>query len=174
VARSLLQAYGAAFPQARFMLWNRSPAGAARFAAAHPDVTIAADLETAVRAADIVTSATMTQTPLIRGDWLHPGQHIDLIGAYTPAMREADDIAITRARLFCDNRATVLDHIGEFRDPLRAGLITPDDVIADFYQPERMIRQNDDEITLFKNGGGAHLDLMVSRHILNAWRGHRL
>jgi len=171
VGRSLHAAYGAAFPDARFTIWNRSADGATRFAADCPGTAVAPDLEQAVRAADIVTCATMSTTPLIRGDWLQPGQHVDLIGAYTPAMREADDTAIARARVFCDHRDTVVHHIGELMDPIRAGVIGPDDVIADFYQPERMLRQTDAEITLFKNGGGAHLDLMVSRHILDVWQG---
>jgi ornithine cyclodeaminase/alanine dehydrogenase-like protein (mu-crystallin family) len=173
VARSLIAAYGAAFPGARFTVWNRTRAGAERLAAERPGLRIADDLEAAVRAADIITSATMATDPLIRGDWLQPGQHVDLIGAYTPAMREADNRAIARARVFCDNRETVVNHIGELMAPIAAGVINADHVIADFYQPDRMIRQNDDEITLFKNGGGAHLDLMVSRHILTAWQNRR-
>jgi len=171
VGRSLHAAYGAAFPGAQFTVWNRSPDGAARFAADCPAVVVAADLEQAVRAADIITCATMATTPLIRGDWLQPGQHVDLIGAYTPAMREVDDTAIARARVFCDNRDTVVDHIGELIDPIRAGVIGPEHVIADLYQPDLMVRRNDAEITLFKNGGGAHLDLMVSRHIVDVWQG---
>jgi ornithine cyclodeaminase/alanine dehydrogenase-like protein (mu-crystallin family) len=169
VARSLVDAYGAGFPGARFTVWNRTVAGAERFAAAHPGVAVATDLEMAVKAADIITVATMATEPLIKGAWLQPGQHLDLIGAYTPGMRESDDAAVMRSRLFCDNRATVLDHIGEFKTPIASGAITRDDVIADYYQPDLFHRQTDAEITLFKNGGGAHLDLMVSRHILAAW-----
>jgi len=86
-------------------------------------------------------------------------------------MREVDDTAIARARVFCDNRDTVVDHIGELIDPIRAGVIGPEHVIADLYQPDLMVRRNDAEITLFKNGGGAHLDLMVSRHIVDVWQG---
>ena len=170
VARSLHQAYSAAFPGAVFTIWNRSPGPAARFAADHPGVTVAETLEPAVRAADIVTSATMTTEPLIRGDWLQPGQHIDLIGAYRPDMREADDTAIARTRVFCDNRDTVIAHIGELRDPIARGVIGADHVVADYYQMNSLVRQNDDEITLFKNGGGAHLDLMTCRYILDATR----
>jgi ornithine cyclodeaminase/alanine dehydrogenase-like protein (mu-crystallin family) len=169
VGRSLLAAYGAAFPEARFSVWNRSPEGARNFHRDFPQVAIAPDLEAAVRAADIVTAATMSKSPIIRGDWLQPGQHIDLIGAYTPAMREADDAAILRARVFCDNRDTVVHHIGELMDPIAAGVITPDHVVADYYQLNSFVRHSDAEITLFKNGGGAHLDLMVSRYILDNW-----
>ncbi len=169
VGRSLRAAYGAALPEARFSIWNRSTEGALRFQQDHPDVAIAPDLEAAVRAADIVTVATMSTQPLIKGEWLRPGQHIDLIGAYTPAMREADDQAIARARVFCDNRDTVIHHIGELIEPIRSGAVGPDHVIADYYDLSSFVRHSDDEITLFKNGGGAHLDLMVSRHILENW-----
>ncbi|SEN33407.1 ornithine cyclodeaminase [Loktanella fryxellensis] len=168
VGRSLLAAYGAAYPAARFTVWNRSSAGAAAFAAEHPGVAVADDLETAVRAACIVTSATMSTAPLIRGDWLQPGQHIDLIGAYRPDMREADDTAILRSRVFVDNRHTTTAHIGELKAPLDAGVIQPDHVIADFYDLPAFVRRNAEEITLFKNGGGAHLDLMTADYILRA------
>ena len=170
VGHSLRAAYGAAFPEARFLVWNRSPEGAARFAEAHARTEAAPDLEAAVSQADIVTSATMSSEPLLKGDWLHPGQHIDLIGAYRPDMREADDTALTRARLFVDSFDTTLDHIGELKDPLARGVITRQDVIADYYSPAAFTRAPDD-ITLFKNGGGAHLDLMTARYILDRWRG---
>lgn len=169
VGRSLKQAYQAAFPAAVFEVWNRSAAGAAAFQAEMPDVTIAADLESAVKQADIVTCATMSTDPLIKGEWLQPGQHIDLIGAYRPDMREVDDTALQRARIFVDNKHTTMDHIGELKTPLATGAITPDQIIADYYDLGSMQRQNDAEITLFKNGGGAHLDLMTCRYIQTAW-----
>lgn len=172
VARALHQAYSSAFPKARFTVWNRSRAGAQRLAAACPGTSIAEDLAAAVRGADIVTSATMTTAPLIRGDWLRPGQHIDLIGAYRPDMREADDLALQTARVFVDSRATTLDHIGELKIPLASGAITRETVLADYYDlpSGNFARRSDDEITLFKNGGGAHLDLMTSHYILEAWQ----
>ncbi len=172
VAQSLREAYGAAFPEARFTVWNRSPEGAAKLAAAWPGMAVAEDLESAVRAADIVTSATMARAPIIRGEWLRPGQHLDLIGAFRADMREADDAALTRGRLFVDSRETTLDHIGELKIPLDAGAISRDDVLADFYDIESggFARGGAGEITLFKNGGGAHLDLMTSRYILDAWQ----
>jgi len=171
VGRSLFQAYSAAFPDARFTVWNRTRANAEAMVADCPGLQVADDLETAVRAADIVTSATMSTDPILKGDWLQPGQHIDLIGAYRPDMREADDTAITRARVFVDSFDTTVGHIGEIRIPLESGTITRDALIADYYQPQAFRRGSDDEITLFKNGGGAHLDLMTSRYILDAWQG---
>jgi ornithine cyclodeaminase/alanine dehydrogenase-like protein (mu-crystallin family) len=169
VGRSLWQAYGAAFPDAKFTVWNRSPEGSVEFQADYPDVAIATDLEAAVKAADIVTSATMSTEPLIKGAWLQPGQHIDLIGAYRPDMREVDDAALLSSRVFVDNFHTTVGHIGELKIPVAAGVIPESHVIADYYDLNAFQRQNNDEITMFKNGGGAHLDLMTSRYILNAW-----
>ncbi|SEQ15840.1 ornithine cyclodeaminase family protein [Thalassovita taeanensis] len=173
VGRSLRDAYGAAFPQAHFTVWNRTRANAEAMAAEYPGMAVADDLETAVRAADIVTSATMSTEPLLKGAWLRPGQHIDLIGAYRPDMREADDDAIARARVFVDSFDTTVGHIGEVKIPLDRGVISRDHLVADYYQPAQFLRQTAEEITLFKNGGGAHLDLMTSRYILDRWRAAR-
>ena len=168
--RALHAAYSAAFPDAVFTIWNRTSDTARKMAAELPGLLVADDLEAAVRGADIVTSATMSTDPLIMGAWLQPGQHIDLIGAYRPDMREADDTALTRARIFVDSFDTTIGHIGEINTPLEAGLITRKDLIADYYDLPGFTRQSDDEITLFKNGGGAHLDLMTSRYILDRWK----
>ncbi len=169
VARSLIAAYGAAFPGARFTIWNRTRSNAVALADA-TGASVADDLERAVRAADIVTSATMATTPHLLGDWLQPGQHIDLIGAYRPDMREADDTALRRSRIFVDNRITVCHHIGELKTPLAQGVITESDLVADYYDLDAFQRGSDDDITLFKNGGGAHLDLMTARYILDRYR----
>lgn len=168
-ARGLHAAYRAGFPGAQFTLWNRTRANAQTLADSIPGLVLADDLELAVRAADIITCATMSTAPIIRGDWLQPGQHVDLIGAYRPDMREVDDIALTRARLFVDSRDTTIGHIGEIKIPIETGVITAGDIIADYYDLDGFSRQNTDEITVFKNGGGAHLDLMTSRYILDRW-----
>ena len=171
VGRSMVAAYAAAFPQARFTVWNRSAEGAARMAADIPGLRIAADLETAVRAADVICTCTMTKTPLIRGDWLRPGQHLDLIGAYRPDMREVDDTAMSRARVFVDSRATTIGHIGEIMAPLASGVLSEATIQGDFYDiAAGAWTRSDTDITIAKNGGGAHLDLMTSRYILDRWR----
>ena len=169
VGRSMVEAYSAAFPAAEFTVWNRSAAGARTFAEA-TGAAVAEDLESAVRGAEIIATATMASEPLIRGDWLQPGTHLDLIGAYTPAMREADSTVFGRARVFVDARATTLHHIGELMVPLVEGAITEADVVADFYDLAGggFARRSEDEITVCKNGGGAHLDLMTARYILDA------
>ncbi len=173
VGRSLVEAFGAGFPGARITVWNRTRAKAEALAAELPGVTVADDLEPAVRGADIIVTATMSSDPVIRGEWLQPGQHLNLIGAYRPDMREADDEALRRSRIFVDSFDTTLDHVGELKTPLAEGVIARGDVIADFYDLDAFTRRDDDEITLFKNGGGAHLDLMTSRYILDKWQAAR-
>ena len=170
VGRSLHDAYSAAFPNAQFTVWNRTTKNAELMAAERPTLSVATDLEQAVRNADIVTSATMSTKPLIKGEWLQAGQHIDLIGAYRPDMREVDDAALKRSRIFVDSLDTTVGHIGEIKIPIEAGAISANDIVADYYNISNFTRQSDDEITLFKNGGGAHLDLMTSRYILDRWR----
>ncbi len=169
VARSLHAAYSAVFPDADFTVWNRTTEAAQQMAK-ELGITASEDLQQAVGSADIVTSATMTTEPIIKGDWLQPGTHVDLIGAYRPDMREVDDTALQRARVFVDSYDTTIGHIGEIKIPLETGAITRDHLVAEYYEPDAYKRQSDDEITLFKNGGGAHLDLMTSRYILDRWR----
>ena len=177
VARSLLDAYSAMFPRAEFRIWNRTRSNADRLAselAGRHAIDVVEDLADAVAEADIVTCATMSPAPVICGDWLAPGVHLDLIGAYRPDMREADDTALRRSRIFVDSRDTTIDHIGELASPIARNIISADDVIADFYDLPTggFTRESEEEITLFKNGGGAHLDLMTARHILDKWNRH--
>lgn len=170
VARSMVQAYSSLWPDAEFTVWNRSVEGARKMAADVPGLRVAEDLEAAVRAADVICTATMASAPVVLGAWLQPGQHLDLIGAYNPRMREVDDLAMQRASVFVDARATTIHHIGELIDPIASGAITEADVLADFYQPDLYKRTSDDQITIAKNGGGAHLDLMTAAYILDRWR----
>ena len=168
----MIDAYSSLFPDARFTVWNRSPAAALAMAT-DPRVTATQDLATAVQTADIICTATMSTAPLIKGEWLRPGQHLDLIGAFLPDMREVDDYALRRAVIFVDSRSTTIHHIGEIKDPIARGVITEADIIADFYDlaDGRFTRTSDDQITIAKNGGGAHLDLMTATYIAQAWRG---
>ena len=165
VARSMVEAYRSLWPEAHFTVWSRTRATAEAMG-----LPVADDLEAAVRAADVICSATMATEPIIKGDWLQPGQHLDLIGAYTPAMREVDDVAMSRARLFVDARTTTIHHIGEIMAPIASGAIRESAVIADFYDDAATFsRRSADEITIAKNGGGAHLDLMTATYIAKAW-----
>ena len=174
VARSLVEAYSAIFPDARFCVWNRTPESAISMVAelnAGFEIAAVPDLREAVGTSDIVACATMSITPLIQGDWISPGTHVDLIGAYRPDMREADDQALLRSRIFVDSRDTTMEHIGELKTPLAEGVIEKSDIVADFYDLESgsFRRRDENEITLFKNGGGAHLDLMTANYIVSEW-----
>ena len=165
VARSMVEAYSSLFPQARFTVWSRRRASAEGMG-----LPVAEDLEAAVKAADIICTATMATAPVVLGEWLQPGQHLDLIGAYKAGMREVDDRALQRARLFVDSRDTTVGHIGEIMDPLASGAIREADILADFYDdPALYTRRSEEEITIAKNGGGAHLDLMTARFIADRW-----
>jgi ornithine cyclodeaminase len=172
VASSMLSAYRSLFPQAEFTVWSRNPVSAKGFADAHSGVLVATDLPKAVAAADIICTATMSKEPVVRGEWISPGTHLDLIGAYRPDMREVDDTALQNARLFVDSRATTTHHIGELMIPLAAGAITESHISADFYDLAKgaFQRRTETEITIAKNGGGAHLDLMTAAYILKAWK----
>jgi ornithine cyclodeaminase/alanine dehydrogenase-like protein (mu-crystallin family) len=155
-------------------IWNRSRPRAQALAAKLADigrpVRITTELDTAVAHADIISVATMSTEPLIRGEWLKPGTHLDLVGAYAPAMREADSEAVRRSRVFCDYRETTIDHIGDLLTPIQEGVITRDHILGDLYDlvPGGPGRASSDDITLFENGGGAHLDLMTCHAILAA------
>ena len=171
VSRNLIDAYRSLFPDIQISIWNRTITTAEALAK-DMGCDVAYDLGDAVASADIVSCATMSSTPVLRGEWLSKGCHVDLIGAYRPDMREADDTAIASGTLFVDSRDTTISHIGELRDPIARGIISANDVKADYYDLAfgRFARNSDTEITIFKNGGGAHLDLMVANAALRIWQ----
>ena len=157
---------------AEVKIWNRTAPRAANLAASLASQGIAAtaavDLEGAVRGADIISTATMTRQPLIRGEWLKAGAHLDLVGAYEPETREADDDCIRRARLFTDFRPSAAD-VGEFLLPTASGAMRAGDLLGDLYDLARGApgRLAASDITLFKNAGGGHLDLMTAQFLLH-------
>ncbi len=156
----------------RVQVWNRTRDKAeqlcALLSAQFPaiDFVTLDEIEPAAREADLICCAIGCKDPILHGEWLKPGVHVDLVGAYTPEMREADDECLRRGSLFVDARETTLHHIGELMIPLAQGVISETDVLADFAdlcQQRHDGRRSADEITLFKNGGGGHLDLMCAR-----------
>lgn len=173
VARSLVKAYQALFPGLeRISIWARreeqSATLAREFDAEPISVVAVSDLAAAAAEADIIASATMAREPVFRGAWIRPGTHVDLIGAYTPDMREADDALISCGSLFVDSRETTIEHVGELTIPIAAGVISADAVRGDLYdlvQERAGGRHSDCEITVYKNSGGAHMDLMIAHYI---------
>jgi ornithine cyclodeaminase/alanine dehydrogenase-like protein (mu-crystallin family) len=170
LATYLIAAHRAARPSIRTVnLWNRD-AAKARTLAASIGAEPVTDLERAAGNADIISCATASTVPLIRGSWLKPGAHLDLVGSYTPDMRESDDKAVQRSRIFVDSRWFAVDQPGDLAQPLARGIISRSQIEADLFDlcrsahaPSRLPQ----DITLFKNGGGAHLDLFTALFI---WR----
>lgn len=171
-AATHLRVMAAEFPTLRRIdVWNRNHERAARLAeqaagdAPGAEVCAVEDLERSVREADLVVCVTPSTSPVIDGAWLRAGCHVDLVGSYTPSMREANDAALLRSRIYVDHRALVTEHCGDICQPLEAGVIAATDIVGDLFDlcSGRVARRGHDaDITLFKNGGGGHLDLMFA------------
>ncbi|WP_232666761.1 hypothetical protein [Pseudonocardia sp. TRM90224] len=154
------------------LVWNRTAERAAAVAAAVPGAQAVTDLDAAVAAADVISCVTMATEPLVRGELLRPGTHLDLIGSFTPEMRECDDVALRRGTLFVDTR-TGLERSGEIHHAQASG---PLEIRGDLFELCRGTvagRTARAEITVFKNVGGAHLDLFTARHLLCCAELHR-
>src|SRR5437764_10043349 len=169
LAPHLVQAHSAVRPIKRVTLWNRTRGNAVKLAFALSlrgiEPEIADDLETAVREADIVSCATLSATPLVRGKWLKKGAHLDLVGAYTPKMRESDDDAVKRARVYVDTRAGAPNEGGDIAQPLKSGVLKKDAIRGDLFElcrGEVKGRTSAAQITLFKSVGTAIEDLAAA------------
>lgn len=155
------------------LIWNRTPARAGalatRLGGTARGVRTVPDLADGIARADIVSAATFSSEPLIRGARVRPGTHVDLVGAFAPTMREADDDLVGKARVFVDSRHTALDP-GEIAIPLARGVIAESAILGDLYDlcGGAPGRTDATQITLYKNGGGAHLDVMTGRYLLEA------
>jgi ornithine cyclodeaminase/alanine dehydrogenase-like protein (mu-crystallin family) len=174
LAPFLIRAHAAVRSISRITIWNRDERRAARVAAelAADGITVSTttDLEAAVRTADVVSCATLSRDPLVRGAWLKPGAHLDLVGAYNPAMRESDDEAVRRARLFVDTRAGAMKEGGDIVQPLADGIIAKGDIEGDLFELCRgkvSVGRQPDDITLFKSVGTAIEDLAAAMLV---WR----
>lgn len=165
----LARAHAEVRPIEEVAVWNRTPARAEAVARQLAGEGIRAratlDLEAAVRDADVISCATMSATPVVRGAWLKPGAHLDLVGGYTPAMREADDEAVRRARVYVDTRAGAGKEAGDIVQPLHSGVLTEAAIAGDLFELTRgqaAGRRAADEITLFKSVGTAIEDLAAA------------
>ena len=179
LAPHLVEAHCSVRPIRQVLWWNRSRPAVERAIAALaprlPKVALVAadDLHDAISFADIVSTATMTTEPLVKGAWLHAGAHLDLVGGYRPDMREADDVCIkVAARHYVDARFTTLEVAGDLTQPIASGLLDPASVIdmervARGQKPKRI---SEDEITWFKSGGGGHEDLATAWAVYRAFK----
>ena len=170
----MIRAHCAIRPQIdRVLLWGRGVERTKALARVLVDeglpVDVTTDLEAAVRASDIVSCATTSNTPIVHGAWVRPGTHLDLVGGFTREMREIDDVGVARSRISVDSYAGVLAEAGDIIVPMEQGLITRDSVVAELAQlvrGERQGRTNDDEITLFKSVGTALSDLAAAQLVV--------
>ena len=169
LAPHLIAAHAVMRPLRETRIWGRDPRKAAALAArlaANGFAAVAVnDLARAVGEADIVTCATLAREPLIRGDWLRPGTHLDLVGGFTPEMREADDTAVRRARIYIDTEVATRE-AGDIVQPLRAGILAPERIAGDLSKLARgecLGRRDNTEITLFKSVGTALEDLAAAQ-----------
>ena len=169
MAPHLVRAHACARPIRQVAVWGRSPEKAKSLAAVLDgtdlDVTHVTDLEAAVGEADIISCATLATDPLVSGAWLKPGQHLDLVGAFTPDMAEADDEAVGRARVYVDTREGALVEAGELVGAIKRGVIGAEDIQGDLFDLTRGTtegRAGADEISLFKSVGTALEDFAAA------------
>ncbi len=158
---------------AHIAVWSRRPEAAQALARELADeglpVEHTIDLQAAVRAAHIVCCATTSTTPLVRGDWLVPGMHLDLVGGFRRDMREADDAAVQRARVVVDSYAGALAEAGDLTQPLANGAIARSHILAELAEllrEGRGGRAHVGDITLFKSVGTALEDLAAAQLVL--------
>ncbi|MBB3946564.1 ornithine cyclodeaminase [Rhizobium skierniewicense] len=163
---NLIQAHATTRNLTSFQIWGRNAASAektAEEARQHGfNASACDDLEEVARKADIISCATLSHEPLIKGDWLKPGAHLDLVGAFKPTMRESDDVAVRRATVYVDTVEGALKEGGDIVQPLQAGIIQRDDIraeLSDLVTGRHKGRQSENEITLFKSVGAALEDL---------------
>jgi ornithine cyclodeaminase/alanine dehydrogenase-like protein (mu-crystallin family) len=173
LAPFLIRAHAGERPIRHVALWNHRPEKAVRLAAelstAGLPVEPVADLEAAVREADLVSCATLSTAPLVKGAWLKLGVHLDLVGAFNLTMREADDEALRRASVYVDTAAARREG-GDVALGLKGGTIADDDVKGDLFDLCRgnvAGRSRPDEITLYKSVGTALADLAAATAV---WR----
>lgn len=174
VANELPYAFKAVRPIEEVLVWSRTPESATRqvaqWSAKGIHATAISNLRDGIAKADIVSCATLATQPIISGSWLRPGQHIDLIGSYAPHMREVDDEAMQRAKVFIDTEAA-LHETGDLISPLQSGALTHDAILGTLYDlcalPQKSWR-NPNDITLFKGVGHALEDLAAAKLALTA------
>ncbi len=168
LAGELIAAHATARTIHTITLWNRKAESSEKLAKTLQsnglEVEISTNLAEAVAGADLVSVATLAREPIIKGEWLKPGTHIDLVGAFNMQMREADDLALQRSSIFIDTPSASVEG-GDVAIGLKSGAISGSDVLGDLAALSRGIhkgRASPDEITLFKSVGSAVSDLAAA------------
>ena len=172
-AMTHLEAMRCARPISRVRVFSRDPANGAAFARQAQErfgvsVDVAADAESAVRGASIICTTTASRTPVLMGEWISPGAHINAVGASTAGARELDTAAVARSRLFVDRRESAMAEAGDFLIPRDEGEIDNEHIageLGELVLGQVPGRRNEEEVTLFKSLGLAIEDVAAARFI---------
>jgi ornithine cyclodeaminase len=173
-AESHLESISLVRPIDEVRVWSRSGSRARDFAAkvgaAGAPITVCDTAREAVEGADIVCTVTSSREPVVSGEWLSPGTHVNAVGASLATARELDSEAVRRARLYVDRRESALNEAGDFLVPKREGVIGDDHIVGEIGEllvdPPRISgRRSADEITVFKSLGLAIEDVASARRI---------
>jgi len=174
LASHLIEAHASTRPIHNVLVWGRDADKAARLAKRldrrSMKVAPTTDLASAARGAQIICCATAAHEPILKGEWLTPGVHIDLVGGRTPTMREADDETMAKARIFVDTRDAAESQAGDIVVPIAAGVITAFDIAGDLFEltrGDRAGRRYHNQITLFKSVGHSLEDLAAAQVALD-------
>lgn len=169
LSKNLIQAHASVRPIKQVYVWGRNYEKAGQIVSelAKEDYTVTPIryIEEKISEVDIISCATLSKNPLVFGQFLTPGQHIDLVGAYTPTMRESDDLAIEKASVYIDTFEAGLKESGDIAIPLQNGILTKEDIQGDLFslcKNGEIARKDDHEITLFKSVGHALEDLAAA------------
>lgn len=169
LAPHLIAAHATARPITDICIWGRRQEAAEKLAATLAtssfSVTVSDSLEEAVGHADVISCATLAIDPLVQGQWLLPGQHLDLVGAFKPEMREADSAAVLGADVYVDTRVGAMSEAGEIVQAINDGSIQALDIkgeLRDLVTGTAGGRTSDETITLFKSVGTAVEDLAAA------------
>lgn len=172
-ASSHLEAMGAVRRLKRVRVWSRNPENARAFAERESRriglrIETAADARAAVQGADLICTTTASREPVLRGEWISSGAHINAVGASFATGRELDTAAVARSRLYVDSRESALNEAGDFLIPRSEGAIGDAHIVGEIGEAllDRVPgRRSAEEITLFKSVGLAVEDLAAAHHI---------
>lgn len=173
LAPHMIKAHCVVRNYSRILIWGRNEEKAERLALSlnikDKEILAKNDLKEALNVADVISCATLTQKPLIMGDWIKPGQHLDLVGAFTPDMAEADSKAIAKSKVVVDTYEGALSESGELINALKEGHIKKKHILSDLRElvlEEKDIRTDSNDITLFKSVGTALEDLAAAELVI--------
>jgi len=173
LAPHMIKAHCVVRNYSRILIWGRNKEKAERLALSlnikDKEILAKNDIKEALNVADVISCATLTQKPLIMGDWIKPGQHLDLVGAFTPDMAEVDSKAIAKSKVVVDTYEGALSESGELINALKEGRIKKEHILSDLRElvlEEKKIRKDSNDITLFKSVGTALEDLAAAELVI--------